>query len=84
MLLDQVTTPVVYLLAAAAALSFVFGDIPEGLPIVASITLARGTLRLAEHQVVVKKLAVVEALGETNAIFTDKTGTLTENRRKAK
>ena len=62
------------------AIAWAIAAIPEGLPIVASIALARGMLRLADHQVVVKKLAVVEALGETNAIFTDKTGTLTENR----
>jgi Ca2+-transporting ATPase len=55
-------------------------SIPEGLPIVATIALARGMLKLAGHQVIVKKLAAVETLGSTNVIFTDKTGTLTHNR----
>jgi Ca2+-transporting ATPase len=49
---------------------------------VATISLARGMIRLSKHQVVVKKLAAVETLGETNVIFTDKTGTLTENKLK--
>ncbi len=54
--------------------------IPEGLPVVATIALARGMLRLARHHVIVKKLSAVETLGETDVLCTDKTGTLTENK----
>ncbi|MEL6357340.1 MAG: HAD-IC family P-type ATPase, partial [Bacteroidota bacterium] len=54
--------------------------IPEGLPVVATITLARGMLRLSRQRVLVKTLGAVETLGETQVILTDKTGTLTENR----
>ncbi|MGY5848826.1 cation-translocating P-type ATPase [Salegentibacter sp. F14] len=54
--------------------------IPEGLPIVATIALARGMLRLSRRQVVIKKLEAVQTLGETGIICTDKTGTLTENK----
>ncbi len=61
------------------AIAWAIAAIPEGLPIVASIALARGMLRLARKNVVVKRLAAVEALGETNVILTDKTGTLTKN-----
>ncbi|HKK38901.1 MAG TPA: HAD-IC family P-type ATPase, partial [Cryomorphaceae bacterium] len=62
------------------SIAWVIAAIPEGLPIVASIALAKGMLRLADSNVIVKRLASVETLGETNVILTDKTGTLTENR----
>lgn len=65
---------------AQTSIAWAIAAIPEGLAIVASVALARGMLRLAEHNVIVKRLASVETLGETNTIFTDKTGTLTQNR----
>ena len=49
--------------------------VPEGLPIVATIALARGMWLMARRNALVNRLTAVETLGATRVIFTDKTGT---------
>ncbi|MGB7874923.1 MAG: cation-transporting P-type ATPase [Anaerolineales bacterium] len=67
------------LLMIETAIALAVATVPEGLPIVATIALARGMQRMARRNALINRLSAVEALGATNVICTDKTGTLTEN-----
>ncbi|HTQ79177.1 MAG TPA: magnesium-translocating P-type ATPase [Thermoanaerobaculia bacterium] len=60
------------------AIALAVGLTPELLPMIVSVTLARGALRMAGQHVIVKRLAAILDLGAMDVLCTDKTGTLTE------
>jgi Mg2+-importing ATPase len=62
------------------ALALAVGITPELLPMIVSVCLARGALRMAAKRVIVKRLAAIHDLGSMDVLCTDKTGTLTEAR----
>ncbi|MDD5176328.1 MAG: magnesium-translocating P-type ATPase [Sterolibacterium sp.] len=60
------------------AVALAVGLTPELLPMVISVTLSRGALRMAKQHMIVKRLSAIQDLGSMDVLCTDKTGTLTE------
>jgi len=62
------------------ALAVAIGIVPEMMPGIVTISLSSGAHKMAERQVLVKRLASIENLGNVDVLCTDKTGTLTEGK----
>jgi Mg2+-importing ATPase len=60
------------------AVALAVGMTPELLPMIMTVTLSRGAVRMAARKVVVKRLAAIHDLGTMTVLCTDKTGTLTQ------
>jgi Mg2+-importing ATPase len=68
------------LTSALFVLALIIGFAPEMLPMIITINLSRGALRMSKKGVIVKSLPSIENFGSMDVLCTDKTGTLTENK----
>ena len=59
------------------AVALAVGLTPQLLPMIVSVTLSRGAVRMARKKVIVKRLAAIENFGSMDILCSDKTGTLT-------
>lgn len=71
----QIPLTEIFFTATAIAVSL----IPEGLPVIITLILAKGVYRMAEKNALVKNMQAVEALGAADILAVDKTGTITKN-----
>lgn len=62
------------------AIAIAIGLTPELLPVIMSVSLSRGSMKMAKKHVIVKNLSAIQDFGSMNILCTDKTGTLTQDK----
>ncbi len=67
-----------------AGLTLAMSILPEEIPVAFTTFMALGAWKLMQEGIIIKRSSVVETLGSTTVICTDKTGTITENSMKLK
>ena len=75
--LDILGTEVKFIMMAV---TLIVVAVPEGLPLASTLSLAFSMKTMAKENNLVKKMHACETIGAVNIIFTDKTGTLTQNK----
>ena len=69
-----------WLEAALAGIALGMSMLPEEFPVVLTIFMAMGAMRMSRSRVLTRRAAAIETLGAATTLCTDKTGTLTQNR----
>ncbi|MCF0233477.1 MAG: HAD-IC family P-type ATPase, partial [Thermoguttaceae bacterium] len=68
------------LLAFVVAVAVIVVAVPEGLPMMVTVSLALNMMKMARENCLVRRLVASETIGSATVVCTDKTGTLTENK----